>query len=223
MSFNYQGVYSPYLVKKGHCHYFLLLLVCLIFMPFLGDQRVVMLMNGVFILYNVCSAPYLFVAFFGWLRGTADCLQHMLHSSSFPTTGRLCCWRETCVVANLLYGDSPLVFLVNDSPTNFQLNLLFINPSETEVSSGNSTRQTLQMKKEEECLEWVYWISMSRFWWKRGCRGDFHEDTRSCIHVGQSQFGLAPGQTCQWTQAAITYLRKGKKCYTADGKKKKKR
>lgn len=66
MSFNYQGVYSPSLVKKRALPLFLALACLLNFLClFLGDQRVVVVMKGVFILYNVCYAPYLDVAFFG--------------------------------------------------------------------------------------------------------------------------------------------------------------
>lgn len=102
MSSNYQGVCCPSLVKEGHCHYFLLLLACLIFYASLDDQRLIVLMNGVFVLYNVCSVQYFNVAFFGWVRCMAYCLLHLLRNSNFPTTGKLCYWKEMYVVANFI-------------------------------------------------------------------------------------------------------------------------
>lgn len=97
-------------------------------------------MKGVFILHNVCYAPYLDVAFFlveseGWLIAFCSCLTVV---AFLPLTN--CADEEKIVLFPIsLYGDLPLVSLANDIPTNFQLNLLFISPSETEVSLGNST------------------------------------------------------------------------------------
>lgn len=87
-----------------------------------------------FVMHHIWMLPFL-VESEGWLIAFCSCLTVV----AFPPLTDCSAEEKILLFLISLYGDSPLVSLVNDIPTNFQLNLLFTSPSEAEVSLGNST------------------------------------------------------------------------------------